>query len=133
MPDVIDNTNAEVNTLLAPQQAYEQRRGWYMPDVAVVAGMPLFIVAFSLFAYLSRSDVTWNPSVVSVCSVGSWKHSDLPDAVPVVTIVGPSNAASSASCFSCLCLSSELERTAHTRTIPSTPAAAKSRLPAGRK
>src|SRR5215211_1925148 len=26
-------------------------------------------------------------------SVGSWKHSDLPDAVPVVTIVGPAHAA----------------------------------------
>ena len=25
------------------------------------------VVAFNLFAYLSRSDVTWNPSVVSVC------------------------------------------------------------------
>jgi hypothetical protein len=25
------------------------------------------VAAFSLFAYLSRSDVTWNPSVVSVC------------------------------------------------------------------
>ena len=24
-------------------------------------------MAFNLFAYLSRSDVTWNPSVVSVC------------------------------------------------------------------
>ncbi len=25
------------------------------------------VVAFNLFAYLSRSDVTWNPSIVSVC------------------------------------------------------------------
>ena len=25
------------------------------------------VVAFNLFAYLSRSNVTWNPSVVSVC------------------------------------------------------------------
>jgi hypothetical protein len=25
------------------------------------------VAGFSLFAYLSRSDVTWNPSVVSVC------------------------------------------------------------------
>ena len=25
------------------------------------------VAAFNLFAYLSRSDVTWNPSVVSVC------------------------------------------------------------------
>jgi hypothetical protein len=29
------------------------------------------------------------------------KHSDLPDAVPVVTIVGPSQAASSASAWCC--------------------------------
>ncbi|MCK9684579.1 DUF3592 domain-containing protein [Scleromatobacter humisilvae] len=49
-----DPAHPEVNTLLTPQQAYEQRRGWYMPDVAVVAGMPLFIVAFSLFAYARR-------------------------------------------------------------------------------
>ncbi len=35
----------------------------------------------------------------SVSSVGSWKHSDLPDAVPVVTIVGPSQAASSAAAW----------------------------------
>ena len=33
----------------------------------------------------------------STSSVGRLKHSDLPDAVPVVTIVGPSQAASSAS------------------------------------
>ena len=32
----------------------------------------------------------------SVSSVGSWKHSDLPDAVPVVTIVVASQALSSA-------------------------------------
>jgi hypothetical protein len=25
------------------------------------------VAAFNLFSYLSRSDVTWNPSVVSVC------------------------------------------------------------------
>ena len=29
---------------------------------------------------------------VSSSSVGSWKHSDFPEAVPVVTIVGLSNA-----------------------------------------
>ena len=38
-------------------------------------------------------------SVVSTSSVGSWKHSDLPEAVPVVTTVGPSNALSSASAW----------------------------------
>ena len=35
----------------------------------------------------------------STSSVGSWKHSDLPDAVPVVTIVGPAQAACSASAW----------------------------------
>ena len=38
-------------------------------------------------------------SVESICSVGSWKHSDLPDAVPVVTIVVRSNAESNASAW----------------------------------
>jgi hypothetical protein len=39
-------------------------------DEPVVKAEPGFedeVVAFNLFAYLSRSDVTWNPSVVSVC------------------------------------------------------------------
>jgi hypothetical protein len=36
---------------------------------------------------------------VSVCSVGNWKHSDFPLAVPVVTIVGCSNALYSASAW----------------------------------
>src|SRR5215211_7088066 len=35
-------------------------------------------------------------SRLSTSSVGSWKHSDLPDAVPVVTIVGPAHAACTA-------------------------------------
>lgn len=39
-------------------------------DQPVVEAEPGFedqVAAFNLFAYLSRSDVTWNPSVVSVC------------------------------------------------------------------
>ena len=39
-------------------------------DEPVVEAEPGFegeVAAFSLFAYLSRSDVTWNPSVVTVC------------------------------------------------------------------
>src|SRR5215813_1496774 len=39
-------------------------------DAPVVEPEPGFegeVAAFNLFAYLSRSDVTWNPSVVSVC------------------------------------------------------------------
>jgi hypothetical protein len=31
------------------------------------AGFEHEVAAYNLFAYLSRSDVTWNPSVVSVC------------------------------------------------------------------
>ena len=37
------------------------------PDVEPEPGFEGEVVAFNLFAYLSRSDVTWNPSVVSVC------------------------------------------------------------------
>jgi len=37
------------------------------PTVEPQPGFEDEVAAFSLFAYLSRSDVTWNPSVVSVC------------------------------------------------------------------
>ena len=37
------------------------------PLIEVEAGYESEVAAFNLFAYLSRSDVTWNPSVVSVC------------------------------------------------------------------
>jgi len=37
------------------------------PEVHPEPGFEAEVAAFSLFAYLSRSDVTWNPSVVSVC------------------------------------------------------------------
>jgi hypothetical protein len=37
------------------------------PIVEAEPGFEDQIAAFSLFSYLSRSDVTWNPSVVSVC------------------------------------------------------------------
>jgi hypothetical protein len=40
------------------------------PEVRAEPGFEHEVVAVNLFAYLSRSDVTWNPSVVSVC-----KHS----------------------------------------------------------
>jgi hypothetical protein len=36
------------------------------PEVHIEPGFESEIAAFNLFAYLSRSDVTWNPSVVSV-------------------------------------------------------------------
>jgi hypothetical protein len=37
------------------------------PVIEVEPGFEGEVAAFSLFAYLSRSNVTWNPSVVSVC------------------------------------------------------------------
>jgi hypothetical protein len=41
--------------------------GQDVPDVEPEPGFESDIKAFNLYAYLSRSDVTWNPSVVSVC------------------------------------------------------------------
>jgi hypothetical protein len=37
------------------------------PKVEVEPGFESEVAAFNLFAYLSRSQVTWNPSVVSIC------------------------------------------------------------------
>ena len=37
------------------------------PEVHAEPGYEGQVAAFNLFAYLSRSDVTWNPSVVTVC------------------------------------------------------------------
>jgi Hydroquinone 1,2-dioxygenase large subunit N-terminal len=37
------------------------------PEIHAESGFEGEVAAFNLFAYLSRSDVTWNPSVVSVC------------------------------------------------------------------
>jgi hypothetical protein len=37
------------------------------PEVRAEPGFEDEVVSFNLFAYLSRSDVTWNPSIVSVC------------------------------------------------------------------
>jgi Hydroquinone 1,2-dioxygenase large subunit N-terminal len=37
------------------------------PDVHIEPGYEDRVAAFNLYAYLSRSNVTWNPSVVSVC------------------------------------------------------------------
>ncbi|HEV8649370.1 MAG TPA: hydroxyquinol 1,2-dioxygenase [Actinomycetes bacterium] len=37
------------------------------PQITAEPGFENEVAAFNLFAYLSRSDVTWNPSVVSVC------------------------------------------------------------------
>jgi hydroquinone 1,2-dioxygenase large subunit-like protein len=38
-----------------------------VPKIEAEPGFENEVCAFNLFAYLSRSDVTWNPSVVSVC------------------------------------------------------------------
>jgi hypothetical protein len=37
------------------------------PEIVAEPGFEAEVSAFNLFAYLSRSNVTWNPSVVSVC------------------------------------------------------------------
>jgi hypothetical protein len=37
------------------------------PDIRPEPGFEKELASFNLFAYLSRSPVTWNPSVVSVC------------------------------------------------------------------
>jgi Hydroquinone 1,2-dioxygenase large subunit N-terminal len=37
------------------------------PEVKAEPGFESEVAAFNLFAYLSRSDVTWNPSVVAAC------------------------------------------------------------------
>ena len=37
------------------------------PEIRAEPGFEDELASFNLFAYLSRSDVTWNPSVVSVC------------------------------------------------------------------
>ena len=37
------------------------------PEIQAEPGFEDELAAFNLFAYLARSDVTWNPSVVSVC------------------------------------------------------------------
>lgn len=55
-----DATGHKVNRMFADVAQNE-------PEVHVEPGFESEIAAFNLFAYLSRSDVTWNPSVVSVC------------------------------------------------------------------
>ena len=41
--------------------------GQDLPEIHAEPGFEAEVKAFNLYAYLSRSDVTWNPSVVSVC------------------------------------------------------------------
>lgn len=55
-----DATGHKINRMFADVPQNE-------PEIFVEPGFESEIAAFNLFAYLSRSDVTWNPSVVSVC------------------------------------------------------------------
>jgi hypothetical protein len=55
-----DETGFPVNRMFADVDQSE-------PVVEAEPGFENEVAAFSLFAYLSRSNVTWNPSVVSVC------------------------------------------------------------------
>ena len=55
-----DDTGHPVNRMFADVAQDE-------PTVEAEPGYEQDVAAFNLFAYLSRSDVTWNPSVVSVC------------------------------------------------------------------
>lgn len=55
-----DDTGFPVNRMFADVPQDE-------PVVEPEPGFEGDVAAFNLFAYLSRSDVTWNPSVVSVC------------------------------------------------------------------
>ena len=55
-----DATGHPINRMFEDVQQSE-------PEVHAEPGFESEIAAFSLFAYLLRSNVTWNPSVVSVC------------------------------------------------------------------
>ncbi|WP_110208308.1 hydroxyquinol 1,2-dioxygenase [Nocardioides daejeonensis] len=55
-----DDSGYPVNRMFADVDQSE-------PVIEVEPGFEDEVAAFSLFAYLSRSNVTWNPSVVSVC------------------------------------------------------------------
>jgi hypothetical protein len=55
-----DETGHPINRMFADVPQDE-------PEVHPEPGFESEVAAYSLFAYLSRSPVTWNPSVVSVC------------------------------------------------------------------
>jgi hypothetical protein len=54
------------------------------PEVHAEPGFEDEVAAFNLFAYLSRSDVTWNPSVVSVCKASLYCPTTEEYILPVV-------------------------------------------------
>jgi hypothetical protein len=55
-----DETGHPINRMFADVEQSE-------PTIVAEPGYEDEVAAFNLYAYLSRSDVTWNPSVVSVC------------------------------------------------------------------
>ncbi len=54
------------------------------PEVLAEPGFENEVVAFNLFAYLSRSDVTWNPSVVSVCKASLYCPTTEENILPII-------------------------------------------------
>lgn len=54
------------------------------PDIKPEPGFEDELVAFNLFAYLSRSDVTWNPSVVSVCKASLYCPTTEENILPII-------------------------------------------------
>ena len=64
------------------------------PEVYPEPGFENEVAAYNLFAYLSRSDVTWNPCVVSVCKASLY----CPTTRGVHAAVSMATTASSGSC-----------------------------------
>jgi hypothetical protein len=54
------------------------------PVVEVEPGFENEVGAFNLFAYISRSDVTWNPSVVSQCKASLYCPTSEEYILPVI-------------------------------------------------
>ena len=54
------------------------------PEVCAEPGFENDVHAFNLFKYLSRSDVTWNPSVVSVCKSSLFCPTTEENILPVI-------------------------------------------------
>ncbi len=54
------------------------------PEVYPEPGFEDEVAAFNLYAYISRSDVTWNPSVVSVCKASLYCPTSEEYMLPVI-------------------------------------------------
>src|SRR3954454_2463746 len=85
-------------------------RIWRLRPSALIARAWSWASAFVGYRYSARAVGL----VSSACSVGRLKHSDLPDAVPVVTMKSPSIAASTASAWWAYSDSIPLARSAST-------------------